>query len=92
MKNYFDNFYDWWKNIDKYIYELSQKEQDDLGYLLRDVTSFFGYHKSYCSPSSSLLRIERKVDRRLRFNRSNIKQYYLKKKAYLLYLKYLLNG
>ena len=22
MKNYFDNFYDWWKNIDKYIFSL----------------------------------------------------------------------
>ena len=23
MKNYFDNFYDWWKNIDKYIFSLT---------------------------------------------------------------------
>ena len=22
MNNYFDNFYDWWKNIDKYILTL----------------------------------------------------------------------
>ncbi len=22
MKNYFDNFYDWWKNVDKYIFSL----------------------------------------------------------------------
>ena len=22
MKNYFDNYYDWWKNIDKYIFSL----------------------------------------------------------------------
>ena len=22
MKNYFDNYYDWWKNIDKYIFFL----------------------------------------------------------------------
>ena len=22
MNNYFDNFYDWWKNIDKYIFSL----------------------------------------------------------------------
>ena len=22
MKNYFDNYYDWWKNVDKYIFSL----------------------------------------------------------------------
>ena len=22
MKNYFDNYYDWWKNTDKYIFSL----------------------------------------------------------------------
>ncbi len=22
MQNYFDNYYDWWKNVDKYIFSL----------------------------------------------------------------------
>jgi len=76
------------KNIDKYTSELSKEQIQDLSFLLRDVFSFFDYPVSLPAPSKSLLKIERKVNNRLRYNKSFVKRYIRKVKYYLLYLKY----
>jgi len=76
------------KNINKYRSQLSKEQIQDLSYLLRDVCSFFDYPISLPNPSKSLLKIERKVNNRLRYNKSFVKRYVRKAKYYLLYLKY----
>ena len=76
------------RNIDKYTSQLSNEQIQSLSYLLRDVVSFFDYPSLHSKPSKLLLRIEKKVNNRLRFNRSFLKIYLLKIRYYLLYLKY----
>ena len=76
------------KNIDKYKSQLSKDQIQSLSYLLRDVIVFFGYPVSHVKPSKLLLGIERKVDSRLRYNRSFVRTYLRKIKYYLFYLKY----
>ena len=76
------------KNINKYRSQLSKEQIQDLSYLLRDVFNFFNYPVSLTNPSQSLLKIERKVNNRLRYNKSFVKRYVRRAKYYLLYLKY----
>ena len=78
------------KNINKYKTQMTQQEIQNLSYLLRDVINFFNYPDSYFKPTKSLLRIERKVNNRLRYNNSFIRIYLRKMKYYLFYLKFII--
>ena len=75
-------------SIDKYNNQFSKEQLESISYLLRDVTSFFGYPTEYIKPSKFLLKIERKVNNRLIFNKSYLKLYFKRIKYYLFYLKF----
>jgi len=80
------------KNLNKYRIQLSENQIDDLSYLLRDVIDFFNYPRTNIKPSKLLLSIERRVNSRLRYNRSFISRYLRKIKYYLFYLRYTIKG
>ncbi len=80
------------KNLNKYRIQLSENQIDDLSYLLRDVIDFFNYPRKNIKPSKLLLSIERRVNSRLRYNRSFISRYLKKIKYYLFYLRYIIKG
>lgn len=80
------------ESLDKYLKELKKEEIDSLKYLLRDVIEFFGYPNSTIKPTRELIRIEKKINRRVKYNRSNTKKFFLKLKYKMSYIKYLISG
>ena len=80
------------ESLDKYLKELQKEEIDSLKYLLRDVIEFFGYPNSTKKPTRKLIKLEKKINRRVKYNRSNTKKFFLKIKYKMSYIKYLISG
>ena len=66
------------ESLEKYLNELPTEEIEDLKFLLRDIISFFGYNKSKVRSTKKLLKLEEKINKRLRFNKSKTKKTLLK--------------
>ena len=80
------------KSIDKYLKELPKEEIESLKYLLRDVIDFFGYPNKIRKPTKKLIRLEKKINRRVKYNKSKTKRILLNFKYKIFYLKYLIGG
>ena len=80
------------ESLDKYLKELHEEEIESLKYLLRDVIEFFGYPNSTIKPTRKLIKLEKKINKRVKYNRSNIKKFFLKLKYKTSYIKYLISG
>ena len=79
-------------SLEKYLNELQKEEIESLKYLLRDVIEFFGYTNSTLKPTRKLIKLEKKINRRVKYNRSNTKKFFLKLKYKMSYIKYLIIG
>ena len=64
------------ESLDKYLEELHKDEIDSLKYLLRDVIEFFGYTNNTLKPTRKLIKLENKINRRVKYNRSNTKKFF----------------
>jgi len=80
------------ESLERYLNELPIEEIEDLKFLLRDIMSFFGYKKNKVIPTKKLLKLEKKINKRVRFNKSKTKKTLLKIKYKLYYIKYLISG
>ena len=63
-------------SLDKYLNELNIEEIESLKYLLRDVIEYFGYQNITLKPTLKLIKLERKINRRVKYNRSKTKKFF----------------
>tara|TARA_B100000902_G_scaffold12252_1_gene14894 strand:+ start:24270 stop:25208 length:939 start_codon:yes stop_codon:yes gene_type:complete len=81
------------KNLNNYKKELKESQINDLSYLLRKEISFLGYKEELSiNPTKKLLTIEKRVSKRIKYNKSKTKKNILKFKYYMFYIKHIFYG